>query len=115
MSSYSTDSSDYSPKPSDFEKDDIDYDDPYGYGRHEQKEFIVEELKPVGMSKNSGNRFVALLWDRLLDREGRKLRDLHDERILLTESHVMACRKANLYNETFNIDSMVDVVWSRQM
>jgi len=115
MSTYSVDQSDYSPKDSDYEKDN-DWSnaallDKPGYGG----EFESIELSPVPMSKNAGNRFVALLWDRLLDSKGRELVDLHNERIQFTEDHVMYCRKANLYNETFNSDSMVDVVWSRQI
>jgi len=70
------------------------------------------ELGPVPMSKNTGNRFVSLVWDRLLDTKGRDALDLHYDRIALTEDHVMFCRKANLYNETFNTESMVDVLWS---
>ena len=73
------------------------------------------ELQPVPMSKNSGNRFVALVWDRQLDTEGRDVLDLHQDRVAVTEDHVMFCRKANLYNEEFNTDSMVDVLFSRQM
>ena len=73
------------------------------------------ELGPVPMSKNSGNRFVAIVWDRELDTKGRDALELHNDRIELTEDHVMFCRKANLYNETFNSDSMVDVIWSLPM
>ncbi len=75
------------------------------------------ELQPVPMSKNSGNRFVAVIWDRLLHpkRDTFDPLDMHYDRIALTEDHVMFCRKANLYNETFNPDSMVDILWSRQM
>lgn len=115
MSSYSVDSSDYSSKDSDFEAED-EYDEPYRPGRLDEEGVTnTKELKPVPMSKNSGNRFVAILWDRLLDTEDRRPEELHDARIKHTEPHVMACRKANLYNETFNVDSMVDVVWSRQL
>ncbi|KAL7579394.1 hypothetical protein ACA910_014063 [Epithemia clementina (nom. ined.)] len=64
------------------------------------------------MSKNAGNRFVSIVWDRLLDQEGRDALELFYDRIDLTEDHVMFCRKANLYNETFNTESMVDVLWS---
>ena len=70
------------------------------------------ELQPVPMSKNAGNRFVAFVWDRELDREGRDELDLHYDRIKFTEDHVMLCRKTNLYNETFNTESMVDILWS---
>jgi hypothetical protein len=116
MSSYTADSSDYSAKDSDYKNDDDEFDTGFGPGRfNDEEEFDSKELKPVPMSKNSGNRFVAILWDRLLDKEGRSAEDLHYDRIKNTEPHVMACRKANLYNETFNSESMVDVLWSRQM
>ena len=83
--------------------------------RDEYEETPTVELEPVGMSKNSGNRFVAVVWDRELDTKGRDALDLHYDRIELTEDHVMFCRKANLYNETFNTESMVDVLWSLPM
>lgn len=73
------------------------------------------ELSPVPMSKNSGNRFVAVVWDRVLDRQNRDALELFYDRIALTEDHVMFCRKSNLYNETFNFQSMVDVLWSLPM
>lgn len=40
---------------------------------------------------------------------------MHNDRIKLTEEHVMWARKQNLYNETFNSESMADVLWSHQM
>lgn len=73
------------------------------------------ELQPVPMSKNSGNRFVALVWDRLLNEEGKDALDMHYDRIALTEEHVMFCRKTSLHNDTFNTESMVDVLFSRQL
>lgn len=115
MSTYSVDQSDYSPKDSDYEKDD-DWINPNllkGGGGDGDVETV--ELKPVPMSKNAGNRFVAILWDRLLDTEKRDPLELHVDRIKHTEDHVMFCRKASLYNETFNAESMVDVLWSRQI
>lgn len=114
MSTYSVDQSDYSPKDSDYEKES-DWNAGLGDRGDFGEEFESNELKPVPMSKNAGNRFVALLWDRLLDTKGRDLNDLHYDRIQHTEDHVMYCRKSNLYNETFNADSMVDVLWSRQI
>lgn len=115
MSTYSVDQSDYSPKDSDYEKDSDWSNSALLDKPVSGEQFESNELSPVPMSKNAGNRFVALLWDRLLDAEGRDLAELHNERIQHTEDHVMYCRKANLYNETFNTDSMVDVVWSRQI
>ena len=40
---------------------------------------------------------------------------MHNERIALTEEHVMWARKQNLYNESFNTESMADILWSHQM
>jgi hypothetical protein len=40
---------------------------------------------------------------------------MHYDRIALTEEHVMWARKQNLYNETFNTESMADILWSYQM
>lgn len=116
MAPYSIDGSEYSSSDSDFvDDDDVAAGRVSNYRDTEEDDTPTVELQPVPMSKNSGNRFVALLWDRLLDSEGRDALDLHDDRIALTEDHVMFCRKANLYNEEFNTDSMVDVLWSRQV
>jgi hypothetical protein len=75
----------------------------------------VQELSPVPMSKNGGNRFLALVLDEELDTQGRDALDLHYDRNTLVEDHVMFCRKRNLYNETFNSDSMVDILRSLPM
>ncbi|KAL3906417.1 MAG: hypothetical protein SGARI_004017 [Bacillariaceae sp.] len=72
----------------------------------------TEELQPVPMSKNTGNRFVALYWDHELQDDGRDPWQLHETRDERNEDHVMFCRKRNLYNETFNQDSMVDILRS---
>ena len=99
--------------PEDYDKQYMDFD---------QDDTPTVELSPVPMSKNGGNRFVAFIWDRELtagqtNEDGHELDglDLHYNRIALTEDHVMYCRKSNLYNETFNKDSMVDVLWSLPM
>ena len=68
-----------------------------------------------GSEKNSGNRFVALVWDQEVDTQGRDQMQLHEDREELVEDHVMFCRKQNLYNETFNTESMVDVMRSYPM
>ena len=85
------------------------------------------ELQPVPISKNAGNRFVAFVWDRELrlaapqqhhhhpDTTTTDPLDWHYDRIQRTEEHVMFCRKQNLYNETFNTESMVDILWSLPM
>lgn len=117
QSSFAADGSEYSSKDSsDFEDDD---DSMGRFGRYRDDnddETPTIELQPVPLSKNAGNRFVALVWDRELSKDKSKdALDLHYDRIELTEDHVMFCRKANLYNETFNQESMVDVRWSQPM
>ena len=116
LSAFATDGSEYSSKDSDYDDEDnqsfggfnnMDLDD--------EEDAPVQELQPVPMSKNSGNRFVALLWDHELDTKGRDSMDLHIDRNELVEDHVMFCRKRNLYNETFNSDSMVDILRSLPM
>mmetsp|Transcript_8388 Transcript_8388/g.12174 ORF Transcript_8388/g.12174 Transcript_8388/m.12174 type:complete len:353 (+) Transcript_8388:217-1275(+) len=115
MSSYSSDSSDYSPKESDYEPEDDLLIEPMPDEYEVDSEFDSQELNPVPMSKNAGNRFIVFFWDRLLDSEKREPVELHESRIMHTEDHVLYCRQFNLYNETFNSDSMVDVLWSRQV
>ena len=117
MSSFSVDGSEYSSKDSDYEDDDDQGSGDFsnGYRDPDESDSPTVELQPVPMSKNSGNRFVAFLWDRLLDTENRDAMELHLDRIDLTEDHVMFCRKANLYNNEFNTDSMVDILFSRQL
>lgn len=137
QSSFAADGSEYSSNDSSFDNDNNDDDDlsttatntdyEKSYLDYDQDETPTVELTPVPMSKNSGNRFVAFVWDRELmktkkqkkaktnDTENLDGLDLHYNRIALTEQHVMYCRKANLYNETFNTESMVDVLWSLPM
>jgi hypothetical protein len=139
QSSFAADGSEYSSKD-DYDNNDDDFDDlsttatntdyEKSYLDYDQDDTPTTELTPVPMSKNSGNRFVAFVWDRELMNAKNKNNysekksemqqeldglDLHYNRIALTEQHVMYCRKANLYNETFNTDSMVDVLWSLPM
>jgi len=112
------DGSEYSSSESDFINDDDDTNDFSKFrdgGGNEEDETPTQELQPVAMSKNSGNRFVAFVNDRQLDTQNRDALDLHYDRIALTEDHVMFCRKACLYNEEFNQESNVDVLWSRQL
>jgi hypothetical protein len=125
MSSFTADGSEYSSSDSDYSGDDDDMTDKGRIYRGDDDEDESEdggeeptiELQPVPMSKNSGNRFVAVIWDRLLHpkRDTCDPLDMHYDRISLSEDHVMFCRKTNLYNETFNTESMVDILWSRQM
>ena len=122
MSSFSSDGSEYSSKDSDYDTDDIEernWDDNNQYNSG-MDDVETIELKPVPMSKNAGNRFVALYWDHELEQkkkegEPRESWWLHYDRDDLNEDHVMFCRKANLYNETFNQESMVDVMRSLPM
>jgi hypothetical protein len=139
QSSFAADGSEYSSNDNSFDNDGDDDGDlastatntdyEKSYLDYDQDETPTVELKPVPMSKNSGNRFVAFVWDRELMKQKAKAAkaknneddllqdglDLHYNRIALTEQHVMYCRKANLYNETFNTESMVDVLWSLPM
>lgn len=116
QSSFAADGSEYSSKDNSEFDDDDDRTRDYGRTyRDDQDETPTVELQPVPLSKNAGSRFVAMLWNRELDTKGRDPLDLHYDQITLSEDHVMFCRKANLYNETFNTESMVDVRWSFQM
>lgn len=113
MSSFAADGSEYSSKDTDYDEDESSSTLPAEGGNFDDdEEGEVQELSPVPMSKNSGNRFVALIWDQELDTKGRDVLELHRDRDLLVEDHVMFCRKRNLYNETFNSDSMVDIMRS---
>lgn len=121
-STFAADGSEYSSLEEGSSDDDEDDDDPRralsngdddGFDENDEDgDAPTIELSPVPMSKNSGNRFVSIVWDRVLDRQGRDTLELFYDRIELTEDHVMFCRKANLYNDTFNTQSMVDVLWS---
>ena len=118
--SFYADSSDYKSSDADFSSDDEDTQSKYGVPiQDDEDDSPTIEETPVPMSKNSGNRFVALMFDKSLSSissgEEIDVMQLHENRIALTEEHVMFCRKANLYNETFNTDSMADVIWSHQM
>eukprot|EP00591_Stephanopyxis_turris_P007363 CAMPEP_0195507384 /NCGR_PEP_ID=MMETSP0794_2-20130614/845_1 /TAXON_ID=515487 /ORGANISM="Stephanopyxis turris, Strain CCMP 815" /LENGTH=318 /DNA_ID=CAMNT_0040634045 /DNA_START=322 /DNA_END=1278 /DNA_ORIENTATION=+ len=111
--SYVADSSDYqgeSDYDSSSEVDDLDA--PGGPGFRELQDADVIEEEPVPMSKNSGNRFVAIVYDKLVDRNGMDRMELHENRVKLNTDHILWARKANLYNETFNMQSAADVVWS---
>ena len=121
LKSFYSDSSDYKSSDSDFTSDDDSSSDvgvPVQNGNEEEDCPTIEE-SPVPMSKNSGNRFLALVFDKsIMASKGETDIDvmkLHHERIQLTEDHVMFCRKSNLYNETFNQESMADILWSFQM
>ncbi len=121
LKSFYSDSSDYKTSDSDFSSDDdasSEFGVPVKAGDAQEEDPPIEE-SPVPMSKNSGNRFISLIFDQaILSSKGGKdidVMELHESRIKLTEDHVLFCRKANLYNETFNSESMADILWSYQM
>lgn len=118
--SFFTESSEYSSSETDFDADDDDIDTGFESNSRasDDDESPTFEESPVPMSKNAGNRFVAFIFDRTLNLLSGKSVDpveMHENRILDTENHVFFCRKTNLYNETFNTESIADVVWSHQL
>ena len=118
LHSFVADSSDYKSSDSDYSSDDqksSEFGAPVSGGS--ENESPTFEESPVPMSKNAGNRFLAFVFDKTLTDGGddADIMELHEERIELTEDHVLFCRKANLYNETFNTESMADVLWSNQL
>jgi hypothetical protein len=125
MSSYSSDGSEYSSNDGDYDDDDdmMSGNNNAMIGGGSMQDGLAEddvetvECQPVPMSKNAGNRIVALYWDHELkgSDDTRDPWDLHYTREDLNEDHVMFCRKRNIYNETFNADSMVDIVRSLPM
>jgi hypothetical protein len=118
LQSFYADSSDYKSSDSDFtseEESASEFGVPIDANGNEEESPSVEET-PVPMSKNAGSRFLAFVYDRALTQDGEiSVTELHDNRVDLSEDHVLFCRKANLYNETFNAESMADVLWSNQM
>jgi hypothetical protein len=146
FSSFTADGSEYSAGDSDFDTDD-DYEDTTAASLlrknndnemedddddDENRLVPTIELQPPPLSKNAGNRFVAVIWDRVIKNRNQfnnhypeKRMDMDDDdwykwndhydRIRYTEEHVMFCRKQNLYNTTFNQHSMVDILWSLPM
>ena len=138
FSSFTSDGSEYAAGDSDFDTED-DFDDTAAAllrnnnGDNELEEddddenrFVPTiELQPVPLSKNAGNRFITIVWDRMIKNRERfplqhteddmKAWHDHNDRVRYTEDHVMFCRKQNLYNATFNNHSMVDILWSLPM
>jgi hypothetical protein len=115
MSSFAADGSEYSSKKDDYVDDELQKQAEYAHDISEEDSTETVEQKPVPMSKNAGNRFVAIVWDKDVDTSGKDASELHLDRDKLVEDHVMFCRKRNLYNETFNSDSMVDILKSLPM
>ena len=122
--SFMADSSDYKPSQSDYgDGDGADAHAPASPLRGEIELADVPTLEeiPVPMSRNNvGNRFLALVYDRQLttkeyEEDEGAVWEMHHDRIALTEEHVMWARKQNLYNETFNTESMADVRFSYQL
>lgn len=115
MATFSADGSEYASKDSDYDDEELAKQAEYEKDFNEGGLAPTKEETPVPMSKNAGNRFVAIVWDQEVDTQGRDPMDLHLERDEVVEDHVMFCRKRNLYNETFNTDSMVDILRSLPM
>ena len=126
LMSFVADSSDYKADRSDF--GDGSDDDPDGTsaplrGEVDMADVPVTEEVPVPMSRNNvGNRFVAVVFDAAYDASGSKdAWEMHNDRIALTERHVMWARRQNLYNDTFDNApddggvSRADVLWSHQL
>lgn len=119
--SFMADSSDYKADKSDFgDSGDDDADASSSAplrGEVDMADVPVTEEIPVPMSRNNvGNRFVAVIYDMDFNENGKKdVWEMHDDRVALTERHVMWARKQNLYNDTFNADSRADVLWSHQL
>jgi uncharacterized protein YciI len=118
------DSSDYKADKSDFDEggeDSINSPTSPLRGEVDMADVPVTEEIPVPMSRNNvGNRFLAIVMDRSLStkeytEDVGELWGMHNDRIALTEDHVLWARKLNLYNDTFNTDSMADVLWSHQL
>ena len=87
---------------------------------------VTEEVAVPTSRNNVGNRFLALVFDRQLcskydlenweeNGEENPVWEMHKDRVALTEDHVMWARKQNLYNETFNTESMADIRFSHQL
>ena len=118
-SDYSADESDYAAEA------EVAADDAPVRAGAELADVPPDEEIPVPNSRNNvGNRFLAVVFDRELSAKygddhdsgyGDVAWDRHYDRVSLTEDHVMWARKQNLYNETFNTESMADVLWSRQL
>ena len=126
--SFMADSSDYKADKSDFGEGDEDGDSTTVplRGEVDMADVPVTEEIAVPMSRNNvGNRFFALVYDRSHssrydpnaneDGFAKTLWEMHEDRVALTEDHVMWARKQNLYNESFNTESMADVLWSHQL
>lgn len=128
--SFMADGSDYKADKSDFgEGDDGKAASDPLRGEVDMADVPTIEEIPVPSSRNNvGSRFLALVYDRSLstkeyeDGDGDEdaanvatLWGMHQDRVALTEDHVMWARKQNLYNESFNTGSMADVLWSHQL
>lgn len=83
----------------DFRQEYFDLEDENG----DFLDFEEEEEEEDGESNERQSDVDKVLWH------------MHDERVALTEDHVLWARKQNLYNETFNTESMADILWSHQM
>lgn len=111
--SYVSDSSDYG-GDDEYEDDSSSRDESISGPRYREFQDVpAVEAKPVPLSKNSGSRFLALYYDAEVDAIQTRTRwERHMLRCQLMQHHVLWARCANLYNETFNNQSMADIVWS---
>lgn len=66
-------------------------------------DFDYEDDEDEEEGGGGGGKEESVLWE------------MHRDRIALTEDHVMWARKQNLYNDTFNTESMADILWSHQL
>ena len=116
MSDYSSSSSDYEDEPPPQPEKPVGEDGPKPDDFDSDTDEVPRRHEPVPMSKNAGNRFVAVVYDSRLDNNGRDWEEMFENRTALTEDHVRWCREANLYDDTSpNRDSDVDVMYSYQM
>ena len=129
LMSFMADSSDYKADKSDYDGGEAMGGDSASpiRGEVDMADVLPTEEIPVPTSRNNvGNRFLALVFDRSLctkydlenweeNGEENPLWEMHKDRVALTEDHVMWARKQNLYNETFNTDSMADIRFSHQL
>jgi hypothetical protein len=72
----------------------------------EEDKTPTEELQPMVLSKNAGNTFLAVIWDCLLHQDPLDVLEMHKEKTMSSLLH------KKIYNETFNYNSRVDILFS---
>ncbi|KAL7489759.1 hypothetical protein ACHAW6_015429 [Cyclotella cf. meneghiniana] len=109
--------------------DDDDDGEEIDYAEEEQEvdeEDVHVPLPKFKQEEESPDQGFQPMFLEILERNNREvvweeynndhiLWKMHNQRVALTEDHVMWARKQNLYNETFNTGSMADVLWSHQL